>query len=197
MPLGRNNSKKSIGLKPVVKKGEDPRFLVSRYEDGAWKNNVDEGVKSVQGDITEIKIETFEYEGDEKRSAIIRMDDGVDNFRLQVGFGNAARGFFNSLLSLEDFKDVSVSMYLSKTGYAAFGVWQRDELVKWKYNLEDLPQPEETQFKGKTMRDYTEVDLFFEKHLQELTKKIKVSAPTRRASAETESDDYEEDEIPF
>ena len=115
MPLGTNNNNNTIFLTPVLKKGEDYRFIISRKIDNKWVKE-EEGAKSVSGDITGIKQNNYEYEGDTVKKIILFMDDGEDSYGINLNFSVAGKGLFNSLLALDSFKDVVVSIYTTKDG---------------------------------------------------------------------------------
>jgi hypothetical protein len=97
----------------------------------------------------------------------------------------ATRSLLNSFFHLESFDNLSIRYYLSKSGYDSYYVTQNDEKVTWKFESSELPAPEEISFKGKIIRDFTKLDLFFVDQIKILNERIKLSPS--KASEESES----------
>ena len=87
----------------------------------------------------------------------------------------ASRSLLNSFFNLESFDNISIRYYLSKTGYDSYYVTQNDTKVTWKFESSELPSPEEITFKGKIIRDFTKIDMFFVEQIKVLNDKIKIA----------------------
>lgn len=205
MALGNkgNTNGNLIILKPVTKvDGQQckPFFEVKRKVDGVWMTDED-GVTSVSGDLTKVETETREWDGSEFATAKIFLEDKAENelYLIDLRFNIATRSLFNALINVESFDDLSISIYENDNGYANFSIWQNDEMIRWKYSLDDIPAPTETTFKGKKLRDYSETDEFFSNKLDEFAEKVgeaPKSDPSPSTAPETAPEE-EEDDIPF
>jgi len=209
--LGNKNEKTGtlLILKPVSKiNGESvkPFFEVSSKDavTNKWVPSTDNSINSISGSIFKIEAVEEEYKGDKyfRVKAIIKDKDEayLVPFRMNI----ATRSLLNSFFNLESFENISIRYYLSKAGYDSYYITQNDEKVTWKFESSELPSPEEISFKGKIIRDFTKIDLFFVDQIKILNERIKLN-PTK-ASEETEaksfaSDESEsweaEEEIPF
>ena len=109
----------------------------------------------------------------------------------------ASRSLLNSFFNLESFDNISIRYYLSKTGYDSYYVTQNDSKVTWKFESSELPSPEEITFKGKIIRDFTKIDMFFVEQIKILNDKIKLNlsnpTPVTNRESKSESSDWEED----
>lgn len=203
MALGNKNQKGGlIVLKPIFKvEGEyvTPFFQVRRKVDGSWRND-EEGVPSVSGDLTKIEVKENEYQGNKYKETVLYINDPQENevYLVNLRFNLPSRSLFNSLLSLESPKNVSVSLYKDKkSGYGRYGLWQNnDTLVRWKYDLEDLPDVPTVTIGGKEQKDYFEVDEFYAKKLGELATRLLKQEPSDKPVA-VGAEPEEDDDIPF
>jgi|694.fasta_scaffold78072_2 hypothetical protein len=209
--LGNKNEKTGtlLILKPVSKvNGESvkPFFEVSTKDvvTNKWIPSTDNSINSISGSLFKIEAVEEEYKGDKyfRVKAIIKDKDEayLIPFRMNI----ATRSLLNSFFNLESFENISIRYYLSKAGYDSYYVTQNDEKVTWKFESSELPPPEEISFKGKIIRDFTKIDLFFVDQIKILNERIKLN-PTK-ASEETgtksfasdESESWEaEEEVPF
>ena len=213
--LGNKNEKTGtlLILKPVSKvNGESvkPFFEVSSKDadTNKWIPSTDNSINSISGSLFKVEAVEEEYKGDKyfRVKAIIKDKDEayLVPFRMNI----ATRSLLNSFFNLESFENISIRYYLSKAGYDSYYITQNDEKVTWKFESSELPPPEEISFKGKIIRDFTKIDLFFVDQIKILNERIKLnsnkaseetetkSSVSSLASDETESWDTEE-EIPF
>ena len=213
--LGNKNEKTGtlLILKPVSKvNGESvkPFFEVSSKDavTNKWIPSTDNSINSISGSLFKVEAVEEEYKGDKyfRVKAIIKDKDEayLVPFRMNI----ATRSLLNSFFNLESFENISIRYYLSKAGYDSYYITQNDEKVTWKFESSELPPPEEISFKGKIIRDFTKIDLFFVDQIKILNERIKSnstkdseetetkSSVSSLASDETESWDTEE-EIPF
>jgi hypothetical protein len=213
--LGNKNEKTGtlLILKPVSKvNGESvkPFFEISSKDavTNKWIPSTDNSINSISGSLFKVEAVEEEYKGDKyfRVKAIIKDKDEayLVPFRMNI----ATRSLLNSFFNLESFENISIRYYLSKAGYDSYYITQNDEKVTWKFESSELPPPEEISFKGKIIRDFTKIDLFFVDQIKILNERIKLnsnkaseetetkSSVSSLASDETESWDTEE-EIPF
>jgi hypothetical protein len=213
--LGNKNEKTGtlLILKPVSKvNGESvkPFFEVSSKDEkeNKWIPSTDTSINSISGSLFKIEAVEEEYKGDKyfRVKAIIKDKDEayLVPFRMNI----ATRSLLNSFFNLESFENISIRYYLSKAGYDSYYVTQNDEKVTWKFESSELPPPEEISFKGKIIRDFTKIDLFFVDQIKILNERIKLSpakvseeVETKSAVSSISSDESEswdtEEEIPF
>ena len=195
---GGGNSGPLIFLSPRSKvKGADgkdtevdPFFEVSRRgEDGKIKKS-DEQPTSVEGDIIRLELTEREFNDNITKHAILFIRDNAANetYYLDLPYRLATRALLNSLLSLSDVKGINIGIYRSKRGYETFSLRLNDQTVKWKYELKDLPQPEDIlDKKGKKVKtDFSEVDQFFEDNLKEFGKAFGILADAKAPKGKAE-----------
>lgn len=202
---GNNNTKLSI-LKIKVKdenlKPVDPYFQVTEKIDGKW-TVVSSSENFVSGKITSVAHKVSTYENEDYDSFTIFLEDGDDAFLLDLRPTMLNRSLINSLLSLTDLETpVSIQLYTSKNGYPSVALRQNDELIKWKYSLDEQPKPITVMFKGKEQRDYTPIDKFFVEKVTEFGGNFKgqagkQSAAPAKANTAAEQEEIAPDDIPF
>ena len=213
--LGNKNEKTGtlLILKPVSKvNGESvkPFFEVSskNVAENKWVPSTDNSINSISGSLFKIEAVEEEYKGDKYFRVKAIIKDGDEAYLVPFRMNIATRSLLNSFFNLESFENISIRYYLSKAGYDSYYVTQNDEKVTWKFESSELPPPEEISFKGKIIRDFTKIDLFFVDQIKILNERIKLNPA--KASEETEtksqvsslaSDESEswdtEEEIPF
>lgn len=205
MALGNNSGKGSTPLivLKVVDKDKDkkkisPHFSVSRKVDGKYAVQAEQ-YNRVSGTLSRIDIKEQEWKGDKYNTISLYLKDSDETYLVDLRFNLPSRSLFNGLASLESYDNVSITVYENKSGYMAFGLWQGDKMVKWKYKLDELPTPDAVTFKGKEMHDYSKVDDFFTKVLQEISGKLGGSQKTVKAAASQDAAPTEppEGDTPF
>lgn len=194
MALGNNNNGKSSGplyvLKAVDKdkdkKKVEPHFSVSKKVDGKFQVQP-ETVNRVSGNLFKIEVKEQEWKGDKYNTVSLYLKDQEKDeaYLIDLRLNMPSRSLFNSLASLENYTNLAVTVYENKGGYTSFGLWQDDNLVKWKYKLEELPPAEAVTFKGKQMHDYSKVDEFFVKVLREIAGKLGGSQASTKVDAKS------------
>lgn len=197
MALGTRTQGTLIILKPKTKEESNPHFSVIRKEDGKW-GETGETVNQVSGDLTKVEVKEDEYEGRKYKVINVFLQDkeAGETYLLDLRLNMITKSLFNALSNLTDPRNISISLYKNKKSHNPnFGVWQNDELVRWKYSLEELPEPEEVTFKGETMKDYSKSDEMVLSSLLEMAEAVL----NRDGDNDTESSDKEEDsdDIPF
>ena len=171
--------------KDKEKRKVSPHFSVSKKGASGKYELQPDSVNRVSGNLFKIAIKEQEWNGDKYNTISIYLKDGEEAYLLDLRFNLAARSLFNSFAALEDYTNLSVTVYENKSGYTALGLWQGEKMVKWKYKLDELPEPEAVTFKGKEMRDYSKVDEFFTNVLRELSGKLGGSQKTVTVSEHT------------
>lgn len=183
MALSNNNGGQTgtlLILKPVSKINDEkvrPFFEVSRSEGGKWVADTDQSINSITANLVKIEPYEEEFRGEKYYRVRIYLRDGDESYLLPCRMNIASRSLFNSLLNLKSFENVSIRYYLTKTGYDAFYVSQDGEKVTWKYENDDIPAATEVSYKGKTIRDFTNVDLFFVEKLNEFNNVLSGKSP--------------------
>lgn len=213
--LGNKNEKTGtlLILKPVSKiNGESvkPFFEVSskNVDENKWVPSTDNSINSISGSLFKIEAVEEEYKGDKYFRVKAIIKDGEEAYLVPFRMNIATRSLLNSFFNLESFENISIRYYLSKAGYDSYYVTQNDEKVTWKFESSELPPPEEISFKGKIIRDFTKIDLFFVDQIKILNERIKLSSAKGSEEVETKSpvsslasDEAEswdtEEEIPF
>jgi len=185
--------------KDKEKKKVAPHFSITKKVDGKWTVQP-ETVNRVSGNLSKIEIKEQEYKGDKYNTVSLYLRDGDESYLIDLRFNLPSRSLFNSFASLESYDNLSVTVYENKSGYTALGLWQGEKMAKWKYKLDELPVPDAVTFKGKEMHDYTKVDEFFTKVLQEIAgklggsqKKVATNPASEAAPAPTGADE----DVPF
>lgn len=175
MALGEQyqNNGKLFFLKVVTqdadkKKLDAPVFQVTHKEDGKYV--IADNTNAVSGFISKIEIKEGEWEGNKYQTVSVTLRDNVKDEAYIVDFkmNMMNRSIFNALLNSDLSKEIKIGLYMSKKGYPAASVRQGENLINWKYSLDEIPAPEEVKFKGKVQRDYTATDEFFVNKLKEL-----------------------------
>jgi len=180
-------------LKPISKKAGEkirPYFEISKSENGKWVVQDDQSINKVTGTLFKIEAYEEEYNGDKYYRTRIYLKDNDETYIVPCRMNIASRSLFNSLFSLETFEDVSIRFYQTKSGYEAFYVSQNEEKVKWKYETDELPAATEVTFKGKVIRDFTDVDKFFVEKINELNDRLSgknTSGPVPASAATPQS----------
>ena len=171
-------SGKLLILKPVSKiNGENvrPFFEISSKEGDKWVASEDNSINSISGSLFKIEAVEEEYKGDKYFRAKAFIKDGDESYLIPFRMNIASRSLLNSFFNLESFDNISIRYYLSKTGYDSYYVTQNDTKVTWKFESSELPSPEEITFKGKIIRDFTKIDMFFVEQIKVLNDKIKIA----------------------
>jgi hypothetical protein len=172
----------------------------------------------VSGDLVHIELVKGEYEG--RSYDIVKLlladEEEKENYLLDLRSNMLTRNLFNSLCNLVSFKNLSISLYKSKSKkdpskeYTNISIWQDGNWVKNKFQVEDVPAPEEIKDrKGVVQKvDFTEVDAFYIQHLKDLAVRVKTannsnkktSSSKKKEGAVTESvpvtDDPPTDGVP-
>lgn len=142
---GSENSNKLLTFKLKTKNVEKPYFEVKSKVDGKW-TVLPEQPTNVSGNLVKLELAQDEYEGNVSDKAKIYLSDNERNetYLLDLYFTFATRSLFNSLLSLESFDNLKVSVYNTKPNdqgkvFAAVSLRQGDTRIDWKYGKDETP----------------------------------------------------------
>lgn len=153
------------------KKLDHPVFEVkTKNETGQWV--ITNTVPSVSGRVSKLDIKENDWEGEKYYTAslLLKDDEVEESYLVDLKVANMMnRSIFNSLLNIDVSLPIKLGLYTSKKGYPTGSVRQGENLIDWKFSLQDQPKAEEIQFKGKVMRDYSAVDKFFVDKLREFS----------------------------
>jgi hypothetical protein len=209
MGLGKPVRKdlKAFSLKIKTKDLEKPEFLVSEKQGDKFVE-LPERESTVSGNLIAIEPKEFKWENKLIKSVTATLVDNDQIYFLTIPYSSLGRGLMNTLLSLKTFDNVEIGLYQTKAKtpngktYPASAVRQNGELIRWKFDLAQLPQPEEITFKGEKMRDFSKQEAFFAEQINELNKVIKANPPVAQKNAPADvpvvPDSAEEDDgVPF
>lgn len=179
MAIGKSNqnSGKNVHYVKVVKTDENKKKVApyfsfrNKQEDGTYKELRD---TAFSGNLTEVKTEDYEYQGQVTPQAILRVEDGNDVYLLSLLYNFTSRSLLNSLLSLgTNTKGLNFNVYETKKNdkgdtFAALALWQGDTMIKWFYQKDELPAIEKISIKGKKdLTDSSKLDDFLRIKLDE------------------------------
>lgn len=199
--LGQQNNAHGslIVLKPVSRTKEgtevNPYFQISRKNTDKWEIQDDQSISSVTGDLTKVEVAEEEYKGDSYFRVKFYLRDGDESYLIPFRFNISTRSLVNAILNLEEFTDVNISYFRSKSGYDTFAVKQNGNRVSWKYELDEIPSAKEVVFQKKKVKDYSDVDAFYVEKLQEFAEKLGKS--TNAVSKSNVEETEVTDEVPF
>lgn len=202
MALGNSGSNTgTLFILKIVDKNKEkqrvaPHFTVSKKGASGKYELQPETVNRVSGNLYKIDIKEQEWKGDKYNTVALYLKDGEEAYLVDLRFNLPSRSLFNSFASLEEYTNLSITVYENKGGYTALGLWQGDKMVKWKYKLDELPAPDAVTFKGKEMHDYSKVDEFFTIALREISGKLGGSQKSVKAEKPAAPEGQDED-TPF
>lgn len=190
MALHKNNENYTQGnliILRIVTRDENKHdinaaFQVTRKNDeGNWVKDKDT-FSSITGDIFRLETYSSEWEGNISwgYKVFIKDDDVKEAYILDNKFNMLTRDLANKVLGLTELKNVTISVYKNKKGYNTSALKIGENLVRWKYGLDELPESvailhprliDEKTGKNKVLsRDYSDVDAWFVKKLNEFAK---------------------------
>lgn len=183
-----------------------PHFEVKvRGADGKFQK-LDNTAEVVSGKLVSIKHSENKYQGKTIKSVNVVMEDGDDLYFVTIPYSNLGRGILNSLCAVDGTEDVSIALYQTKAKteggktYPAAAVRQGDELVKWEYGQDELPEVKKVPFQGTMLSDTTNLDAFLQKAITD--KAAELFGKGKSSSKKNEEDDSDasngsDEDIPF
>ena len=190
----------SVNFKTKDKETHKSVFRVSKKNEAGKFDKVDD-VYDLSGTITDIETRVTEWEGKKIESFSVNLRDGDELYMVSFPFAITTRAMLNSLFSLDSFENLEIGTYMSKPktegqkSYPQICVRQNGEIIRWKFELKDLPPVEKINFRGQTMSDFTKVDNFFKDQIIELNKRVKASRGEKRAVAQVQAQDDVQTEV--
>lgn len=129
-----------------------------------WPDQDSEKYTTVDGTFKGIRFYDKEIAGEQVRVFDLLLEDDGTEYIVQSGMTGVARSLLNCLISLTEIGHLELSLYRNKKGYPNVGVKHNGENVSWKLSFDEqeakvvsTPLP-----KGKTHRDYTELQQYLE-----------------------------------
>lgn len=169
-----------------------------------------EDVFDLSGRLVKIEHKVTEWNGQKIENINYYLKDNDELYIVQFPFGIASRAMFNATLSLTSFEGLEIGTYMTKPKtpgaktYPAITIRQNGEMVRWKFDLKDLPKVQEVKFKDQVMRDYSATDKFFVDHLLDLNNVISNSRTANVAENQVDDEDSvpqsngkDDESIPF
>lgn len=159
-----------------------PFFQILEKEGDTWVPQ-DKTVTSVTGTLSKLELKTRKFNDEEIKSVNVYLQDGDEVYLIDFRYSILGRGILNSIINIEDPSlPVEISVYENKRGYEAGAVRSGDDLVSWKFSLDEQPKAEEIKDKKGNVvkRDYSEVDEFFDNEVSEFAGRL--ANPTKAAS---------------
>lgn len=169
-----------------------PYFKISKLINGTFEKS-EETATYVSGDLfkVDVKERIIKDISNKAANVYLREKESNEAYVLELLFNVASRSLFNGLINLETFDNLNISIYQTKKGYPAYSIKQNDKRIDWKYKLEEIPEPILVgKLKGKDVRDFSPIDDFYEKELNELSVRLggKVSKPVEKPTEPKDGD---------
>lgn len=182
-----------------LKKGSDKVYFEVQKKDAEGNYVIVATPWGLKGNLDNIKVEKFQYDGQEQTKFKLVMSSEDDLYFLTLGNNKISRTIFNCLASAELIGEISMGLYNNDKGYPAIWVKNDGEKLDWKYSLDELNKKVDVQEmkNGKKIYDASELEEFFEKEVvKNITSKLspKMEQPKPVASQEEEEED---DDLPF
>lgn len=207
-----SNSEKNTGFRG---KDKVPYFSIFRKEGEGWAEVGKED--TVSGRLISVTTEKrYNPEKNPKHQELVDKYGNSDVLKVEIADGQAGETYVwktgftinsrtaaNSLLNIPLGADIQISLGKKKSGYDSVFIRKvengavSDKLVDWRFSLDDIPKPSETMFKGKKMRDYTDVDAFYVEQIKAVFGDSRAPMPEVKAKVpKTKSDSVENEAEP-
>lgn len=123
----------------------------------------------IEGWLSGAKTDSYEYEGKQKKTIELVMEDGIEKYIFQTAYTQLSRSLINSLLGTKDYGRIKISVYTNKAGFKSIFVENNGEKMSWKYPVAEFQAKAEviTKKSGeKVSTDYTELDNWLEEQFK-------------------------------
>jgi len=153
----------------------DPTPFFGKNEKKGDRYEITEKFDSVDGTLTEITHESYEFEGEKKQKCKIKLkdEDGAITF-VESNFNNLLYGILNALVGcIPGLIDLKVYLGKGKDGgkqYPGVVIKNNGEQIKWLYKWEDLPKAQKVPIPGtaKTYLDDSNVIKFWQGEIEKI-----------------------------
>lgn len=179
--IGNNQSfNKVYFLNMKTKKEEKPHFRVVDATDDEKHIDMPDAT-FVEGRLAGIEPTKWKYEGEVMYQARMRIVDDTMNemYMVTIPYSMVGRSILNCLASQDKIGKIRISLYTSKnSGYASAYVTNDGEQCDWQYSIDAMRSKiAESKVGKKVVRDYSELDEFFDKVITEIIAKRLFAAP--------------------
>ena len=213
MAFGSNQnsgvSKKAYAFKIRQKRDgkEIPPFFEVKERDEETKKwtiqSNDGSVTFLKGDLVNIESKENEWNGEVIKSVSATFETEDEIYFLTINSSFLGRNLINGIVNLPSYKDVGISLYMSKPKEEGGKSWPSvalrqgadEDLIMGKYRYDELPKPEETKYKGTILKDYTAAEDLLRKEVDSISEAVSEFGKNRRnseGSATTASESSEQ-----
>lgn len=191
MGAGNNTNSGATYLKLKAKTSDTdgtPYFGRNEKKGDSWE--IVEKFSWVSGHLTEIKHDTYPYEGQTKHKVVMMLVD-TDGTKTQVeaNYNNLTYNILNSLASFKpDYIRIEVWLGKAKITGGKAGKQYPSAAIKvegmerigWKYTYDQQPQPVKEVYKGNTITDDSKVIQFWTDVIEkEIAPNLKGNVPAQ------------------
>lgn len=175
-------------------KNAAPYFATQKKDGDKWVE--DAQYNSIAGNLVKVEHGTYEYEGEVKNKIKLELSSETGTYVLESNLTGLARSIINCLASAElhSMSEIEINVYSNKRDYPAASVKENGKKLDWKYSIEDQPAVEKSEWKGKTLTDYSGVDKFF---INVLLNEVGGKLNGSPAAAVTDVENPFKDDVPF
>ena len=198
---------KSKSYFEVIQKQGDPAAWVVTQTTDRFNGNFKSLKRGLKYDVSKPKQKELAEKYGNKPSIELTLVDEAANqtYLYKFNLRLATRNLINRFLSLTAGDNIEISIWNDKVhGYENLSLRQNGELIKWKFDKDQIPAPEELRKKDGTLvsRSFDEVDQFFLDQIDSfyLHANAAPPVPTGVTSALEKAKvkaEVAEDEIPF
>lgn len=125
------------------KKIDDPHFVVSQRVDGKTVELNDE--TEITGYLAKIGSKKYKWDGKDLTSIYVILLEGDTMFKVEASPGGSlGRSLMNSILAIDNWEYVGISLYMNKKGERPFPsiyVTNNDQPMGWKFDYETQIKP--------------------------------------------------------
>lgn len=179
-----------------------PEFEVKvKDAEGKWVP-LKERATRVSGNLVSLKYHEHKWQGPQGeqiiKSAKTVFRDKNEAYLVDVPFTFLGRSLMNNILSLKTFKNLEISLYKGKSkstgpfagkpGFSSAALYQDKEMVKGRFQQNELPVIKKVQFKDTKLSDTTDIDAFFAAQIAEMGKVIQAANDAAGVSTPSEAD---------
>lgn len=199
MAVGTNENRSLFYLKIQAKKDNqvDPHFKMTQAQGKGKPVKELPGATFVTGKIKDVENSSYKWEDEIVKTVKITMTDGDEMYVIDSSYTQLLRGLLNCLANIEVPGFTKISLYTSKSGYASVWVEIDGEASGFKHQWESLkPMIRVYQDgKGKDQNDYSKMDEFYAKQVEELIGPKFRNAYTEEVPTEVPAEAHVDDSI--